>query len=198
MLRNPPAAGWSAASSTELNLTETRKPAKVKAIAKSKPAKSSAAPRKAAGPVKKTTKAKLASPKIAKAKAAPQLKTTKPAKAPRAKPARPPLLDLIVKVLDDAKAEDIVELNLIGKNPMTDYMIVASGRSQRHVAALAEQLAQKLKENGYGANIEGLGASDWVLVDALDAVVHLFRPEVRSFYNLEQMWADDAPVAQAS
>jgi ribosome-associated protein len=107
-------------------------------------------------------------------------------------------LDLIVKILDDGKAEDVVELNLIGKNPMTDYMVVASGRSQRHVAALAEQLQAKLKDEGYGANIEGLGACDWVLVDALDAVVHLFRPEVRSFYNLEQMWADEPAIARAS
>jgi ribosome-associated protein len=116
-------------------------------------------------------------------------KAPKPAKL--TKPARPALLDLIVKILDDGKAEDVVELSLIGKNPMTDYMVVASGRSQRHVAALAEQLQAKLKEEGYGANIEGLGACDWVLVDALDAVVHLFRPEVRSFYNLEQMWGEE-------
>jgi ribosome-associated protein len=106
-------------------------------------------------------------------------------------------MDLIVKTLDDAKAEDIVELSLIGKNPMTDYMVVASGRSNRHVQALAEQLAQKLKAEGYGANVEGLEAGDWVLVDALDAVVHLFRPEVRSFYDLERMWSDDASAQAA-
>jgi ribosome-associated protein len=99
--------------------------------------------------------------------------------------------------LDDAKAEDVVELNLIGKNPLADYMVVASGRSQRHVQALAEQLAQKLKSEGFGANVEGLGAGDWVLVDALDVVVHLFRPEVRSFYDLERMWSDE-PAAKAA
>lgn len=91
----------------------------------------------------------------------------------------------------------MVELSLIGKNPMTDYMVVANGRSQRHVQSTAELLAQKLRAAGYPANVEGLGAGDWVLVDALDVVVHLFRPEVRAFYNLEQMWLDD-PAAKAA
>lgn len=140
----------------------------------------------------------MTKPKIAP-KAAPK---PVPAKTPRKKavapkPQRPALLDLIFKTLDDAKAEDVVELNLIGKNPLADYMVVASGRSQRHVQALAEQLAQKLKSEGFGANVEGLGAGDWVLVDALDVVVHLFRPEVRSFYDLERMWSDE-PAAKAA
>lgn len=139
------------------------------------------------------TKPKLG-PKAAP-KPAPVKTTRKKAVAP--KPQRPALLDLIFKTLDDAKAEDVVELNLIGKNPLADYMVVASGRSQRHVQALAEQLAQKLKSEGFGANVEGLGVGDWVLVDALDVVVHLFRPEVRSFYDLERMWSDE-PAAKAA
>ncbi len=118
-------------------------------------------------------------------------------KAAAAKPQRPEILTFILKTLDDAKAEDIVELSLIGKNPMTDYMVVASGRSQRHVQSTADLLAKKLKEAGYPANVEGLGAGDWVLVDALDVVIHLFRPEVRSFYDIEQMWRDE-PAARVA
>lgn len=140
---------------------------------------------------KAVVKPAKAAPKATAPKAAPRKKTPSP------KPQRPELLKLIVKILDDAKAEDIVELSLIGKNPMTDYMVVASGRSQRHVQALAEQLSQKLKQEGFGANVEGLEAGDWVLVDALDVVVHLFRPEVRSFYDLERMWMDE-PAVQAA
>jgi ribosome-associated protein len=175
------------------NLTDKSPKAKASKKAavkpKAKPAAAKAAPR---------AKAVKAAPKAqAAAKPAPQKAATRK-KAPAPKPQRTELLALIHKILDDAKAEDIVELNLIGKNPMTDYMVVASGRSQRHVQALAEQLSQKLKQEGYGANIEGLGAGDWVLVDALDVVVHLFRPEVRSFYDLEQMWKDEPPVRAAS
>ena len=141
------------------------------------------------------TKARATAAKPAQKPPVAKIPSKKKAVAP--KPQRPAILDLIVKTLDDAKAEDIVELSLIGKNPMTDYMVVASGRSQRHVQALAEQLSQKLKSEGFGANVEGLGAGDWVLVDALDVVVHLFRPEVRTFYDLEQMWMDE-PAARAA
>jgi ribosome-associated protein len=166
--------------------------AKTKSAVKAKSAPKSKAPAKnavkAAG--KAPAKAMIKQPKVGKAPAVKASKT--------AKPARPELLNLIVKILDDGKAEDVVELNLIGRNPMTDYMVVASGRSQRHVAALAEQLQGKLKEEGFGSNIEGLSACDWVLVDALDVVVHLFRPEVRSFYDIEQMWANEPAIAQAS
>lgn len=136
-------------------------------------------------------------PKVKPAKAT----VTKPAprkKASAPKPQRPEILTFILKTLDDAKAEDVTELSLIGKNPMTDYMVVASGRSQRHVQSTAELLAQKLRAAGFPANVEGLGAGDWVLVDALDVVIHLFRPEVRAFYNLEQMWMDEPSVQAAS
>ncbi|KJV10078.1 ribosome-associated protein IOJAP [Elstera litoralis] len=89
--------------------------------------------------------------------------------------------------LDDGKAEGIVVIPLIGKTSIADYMIIASGRSNRQVAALTMNLAEKLKEAGAkGITIEGMPRADWVLVDAKDIIVHLFRPEVRSFYNLEK------------
>lgn len=103
-------------------------------------------------------------------------------------------LALVQECLDDAKAEDIVSIDLKGKTSMGDYMVIASGRSHRHVGAIADQLLRKLKESGYGrARIEGLDSCDWVLVDTGDIIVHLFRPEVREFYNLEKMWSADRP-----
>lgn len=111
------------------------------------------------------------------------------------------LRDLLVRTLDDGKAEEIATIDLAGKSSMADYMIVASGRSSRQVGALAEQLIDKLKSNGYRSpSIEGRGQGDWVLVDAGDVVVHLFRPEIRTLYNLEKMWgmaASDEPAKPA-
>lgn len=105
---------------------------------------------------------------------------------------RPDLLDLVLSSLDDDQASDIVALDLSGKAAFADAMVVASGRSQRHVGAVAEHLIRRLKEAGYGkARIEGMPACDWVLVDAGDIVVHIFRPEVRAFYNLEKLWSVD-------
>jgi ribosome-associated protein len=104
-------------------------------------------------------------------------------------PASASLLADIVRWLDDAKAEEIVEIPLEGKSSIGDYMVVASGRSDRHVGAIADQLAQKLKGAGYsGVRVEGKETCDWVLIDAGDIIVHVFRPEVREFYNLEKMW----------
>ena len=103
--------------------------------------------------------------------------------------------------LDDDKAQDIVLIDLKGKSPMADTMIVASGRSHRHVGALADHLLRTLKEHGQGkAKVEGLPHCDWVLIDAGDVIVHLFRPEVRSFYNIEKIWSVESGhrgVAQA-
>ncbi len=97
---------------------------------------------------------------------------------------------LILDSLDDDKAEDIVAIDLRGKSSVTDIMVVASGRSARHVSALADHLLRALKEAGRSsARIEGLQTCDWVLIDVGDIVIHLFRPEVRSFYNLEKMWS---------
>lgn len=106
------------------------------------------------------------------------------------------VLALVLQQLDDDQAQDVVTIALEGKSSIADHMIVASGRSTRQVAAIAQKLAEKVKQGGFGpVRLEGLPAADWVLLDAGDIVVHLFRPEVRSFYNLERMWAfGDAPV----
>jgi ribosome-associated protein len=99
---------------------------------------------------------------------------------------------LIERVLDDAKAEEVVTLGLAGKSTVADYMIIASGRSQRQVGALAERVVEALKEVGAPVlSLEGMLACDWVLVDAGDVIVHLFRPEVRALYALEKMWSVD-------
>ena len=110
-----------------------------------------------------------------------------------------PLHAMVLQSLDDDQAQDVVSIPLEGKSSIADYMVIASGRSTRQVAAMAQKLAERLKQAGHGpSRIEGLPAADWVLVDAGDVVVHLFRPEVRSFYNLERMWAfGDAPTGTA-
>ena len=110
------------------------------------------------------------------------------------------LLALVETSLDDDKAEDIVAIALEGKSSIADYMIIASGRSDRHVGAIANHLLEKVKNAGFGrSQVEGLRTCDWVLIDLGDVIVHLFRPEVRSFYNLEKMWSVDmeepAPMA---
>ena len=103
-----------------------------------------------------------------------------------------PMIDVVLESLDDAKAEQIVAVDITGKSSLSDHMVVASGRSQRHVGAVADQLIKALREAGYGKpRVEGLPHCDWVLVDAGDVIVHVFRPEVREFYNIEKMWAVD-------
>ncbi|WP_298336158.1 ribosome silencing factor [uncultured Erythrobacter sp.] len=100
------------------------------------------------------------------------------------------LYALVMQQLDDDQAQEIVSIPLEGKSSVADHMVVASGRSTRQVAAMAQKLAEKIKQAGFGpARVEGLPQADWVLIDAGDIVVHLFRPEVRSFYNLERMWS---------
>lgn len=102
------------------------------------------------------------------------------------------LLDLIINTLEDNKAVDITILDLIGKSSIADYMVVATGTSKRQVSALADYLSRQLKKGDFGApKIEGLEQSDWVLLDAGDIIVHIFKPEVRNFYNLEKMWSMD-------
>ncbi|MEZ5923698.1 MAG: ribosome silencing factor [Hyphomicrobiaceae bacterium] len=104
------------------------------------------------------------------------------------------LSGLVLELLENAKAEDIVSIDLIGKSSIADTMIIASGRSQRHVGAIADQLQKALKEKGYArVKVEGMPTCDWVLLDVGDVVVHVFRPEVRDFYNLEKMWSADRP-----
>jgi ribosome-associated protein len=98
-------------------------------------------------------------------------------------------LETVLASLDDSKAENIVSIDLQGKSSLGDHMVVASGRSHRHVAAVADHLLKALKDAGFGnARVEGLAAADWVLIDSGDIIVHIFRPEVREFYNLEKMW----------
>lgn len=119
------------------------------------------------------------------------IKTASSDASPKATP-QPPLLDLILACLEDAKAEDTLAIDVTGKSSLTDHMVVVSGRSNRHVSAIADQLVKALRENGYAKpRIEGLPSADWVLVDANDVIVHVFRPEVREFYNIEKMWAAD-------
>ena len=102
------------------------------------------------------------------------------------------ILELITSSLDDDKAENILTIPLRGKSAMADYMVVASGASSRQVAAMAEHIEFKLKQNKIAIlGLEGLRQADWVLIDANDVIVHLFRPEVREFYGLERMWADN-------
>ena len=104
------------------------------------------------------------------------------------------LQSLILKQLDDDQAQDVVVIDLRGKSPLADAMIVASGRSQRHVGAIADHISRSLKEAGLGkARVEGMPHADWVLIDAGDVILHLFRPEVRAFYQIEKIWSVDSP-----
>lgn len=98
------------------------------------------------------------------------------------------VLDIIVKTLDDGKAEDVVVIDLQGKTSIANQMVVASGTSQRHVASLAEKIQENLKAAGYKTTVEGEEKADWVLIDAFDVIAHIFKPEVREFYSLEKMW----------
>ena len=128
----------------------------------------------------------VAKPKIA---APPKVKAPKPQPSGEST-----MLKTILAQLEDAKAEEIVSINLDGKTAIADNMVVASGRSNRHVGAIADQLVDKLKASGHRhIRVEGMDTCDWVLVDAVDVIVHLFRPEVRSFYNLEKLWSEHSP-----
>lgn len=128
------------------------------------------------------------------------------AQATKAQPAMPPqasdqevaaLHALIMQSLDDDQAVDAISIPLAGKSSIADHMVIASGRSTRQVASMAQKLQEKIKaQTGRPVRVEGMSAADWVLLDAGDVIIHLFRPEVRSFYNLERMWGfGDAPAA---
>ncbi len=117
---------------------------------------------------------------------------------PRRRPAMPqPLLDLVLRTLEDGKAEDIVTIELAGKTTIADQMVVASGRSIRQVVALTEHLEEALARR-VRISVEGKAQGDWVLIDAGDVIIHLFRPEIRAYYNLEKMWGADFPDAEAA
>jgi ribosome-associated protein len=154
-------------------------------------------PVKKAKPAAKKTVAQ-AKPFVAekpKAVAKPRIAAPAKVKLPKPIPAVDlSLLKIVMTQLEDAKAEDIVSINLDGKTAIADNMVVASGRSNRHVGAIADQLVDKLKATGHRhIRVEGMDTCDWVLVDAVDVIVHLFRPEVRSFYNLEKLWSEHSP-----
>ena len=121
--------------------------------------------------------------------------TERPAEPAAEKSGRTPidveeLHNIILKSLDDDQAVDVVSIPLSGKSNIADHMVIASGRSTRQVASMATKVADRIKDSvGRAPRIEGLPAGDWVLIDAEDVIIHLFRPEVRTFYNLERMWA---------
>ena len=112
------------------------------------------------------------------------------------------LHELVLRSLDDDQAVEVVSIPLSGKSSIADHMVIASGRSTRQVASMAQKLSERIKQElGRNVRIEGLPVADWVLIDADDVIVHLFRPEVRTFYNLERMWAFEespAPVTAAN
>ena len=109
------------------------------------------------------------------------------------------LHDLVLRSLDDDQAVDVVTIPLTGKSQIADHMVIASGRSTRQVASMASKLTERIKHDlGRNVRIEGLPIADWVLIDAEDVIVHLFRPEVRTFYNLERMWAFEESNAAAA
>lgn len=183
-----------------------KKPASKKLIAKKSTIKKSqpkkavkkAAPRKAAPKVaaKKTAPRKAAVKKITPRKALAIKIAAKPVyhfEGPAA-----PQVKLILAVLDDAKAENTIAINIAGRSAMADAMVITTGRVNRHVNAIADQLLFKLKSSGIkNVRVEGKEAGDWCLVDTGDVIIHIFRPEVRSFYNLEKLWSADAPKENA-
>ena len=108
------------------------------------------------------------------------------------------LTGLILGRLDEDQAQDVITIDLKGLSPLADAIVIASGRSARHVSAIADHLLRALKDGGHGkAAVEGLPQADWVLIDAGDVIVHLFRPEVRAFYNIEKIWSVEPPLSAA-
>jgi ribosome-associated protein len=131
-------------------------------------------------------------------KAAKTARKTSTQAALKAQPDADKTLNMILSRLDDMKAEETVTIDLRGKSAFSDYMIVTSGRANRHVGAIAENVAKGLKETGVKSiHIEGLPNCDWVLIDSGDVIVHVFRPEVREFYNLERLWTQSPTVPTA-
>ena len=175
-------------------MIKTASPTGVRALKPKKaPAKKSAAKKAAKKPARKTvTKAPAKKKAVSKSKKkSPTKKLATKAVAYKAtRPAvQSDLLKRIITSLDDDKAENIVTIDLEGRSALCDAAVIASGRSSRHVAAMTDHLARRLKEGGYGTRpVSGAAAGDWVLVDAGDVIVHIFRPEVREYYDLESMW----------
>jgi ribosome-associated protein len=153
--------------------------------------------RKTTKPAKKPAAKKPAAKKPAAKKAVAKKAASAKKSAPK-KPRAPEtvLLSRILTSLDDDKAEQLAVIDMEGRSSLCDTIVIANGRSSRHVASIAEHLARRLKEAGYGTRpVDGLSQGDWVLVDAGDVIVHVFRPEVRAYYDLEGMWrVDEKPV----
>jgi ribosome-associated protein len=108
------------------------------------------------------------------------------------------IVRLVLARLDDMKAEHTLTIDMRDKSSVGDYIVVSSGRSQRHVGSVADRIVEDLHKAGVAARVEGVPNCDWVLIDASDVIVHVFRPEVRDFYNLEKMWTSDRPTQRAS
>lgn len=141
-----------------------------------------------------SSSSKSSTPKTVKSRAR---KTSTDALALKARPAADETLNLILSRLEDMKAEETVTIDLRGKSAFSDYMVVTTGRSNRHVGAVAENVAKGLKETGLkSVHVEGLPNCDWVLIDSGDVIVHVFRPEVREFYNLERLWTQNTATAK--
>ncbi len=189
----------SPAKKPALKKSATKKPAKKllvkKSVAKKSVAKKPAAKKHAKKLVAKKPAKKLAVKKPAPRKATIAMAPLKPVyhfEGPAAAQVK-----LILAALDDAKAENTLAINIAGRSAMADAMIITTGRVNRHVSAIADQLHSKLKTNGYkNIRMEGHETGDWCLVDTGDVIIHIFRPEVRSFYNLEKLWSADAPKEQ--
>ena len=153
--------------------------------------------------VSKAVAPKAVVPKAAGAKAAPKaskvaIKASALAAALKTRPDADDTLKLILSRLDDMKAEETVTIDLRGKSAFSDYMIVTTGRANRHVGAIAENVTKALKETGVKSiHVEGLPNCDWVLIDSGGVIVHVFRPEVREFYNLERLWTQGPTTATA-
>ena len=120
-------------------------------------------------------------------------RTSAPEPVSKRRPDAEETLHLVLARLDDMKAEDILTIDLRDKSSIGDYMVVSSGRSQRHVGSVADRVVEDLHKAGIAARIEGVPHCDWVLIDAGDVIVHLFRPEVRAFYNIEKIWSVEPP-----
>lgn len=190
--------------------TTTRKRAAAAAGSKPKAARTAKGAVKSKPAAKKapakTTPPKTVTTKVTKAAKATAKTAAKPKAAKKAAPKKvgipaevQKLHKLILKSLDDDKAEDIVSIDLTGKSSVADYLVIASGRSSRQVGAMAEHLVEKLGASlGRKLRAEGKAVGDWVLIDTGDIVVHLFRPEVRGFYNLEKMWGATIPEPAAA
>ncbi len=184
-----PKAGKASTRKTPAPKTSTTKTSDLKTSDLKVLATKAAKPKAAAkAPASKTLKAKALKPATTKPKIA-KKGSIAPA-AVEAQSEASKTLSLILARLDDMKAEETVTIDLRGKSAFSDYMVVTSGRSNRHVGAVAENLAKGLKETGIKKiHVEGLPNCDWVLIDSGDVIVHVFRPEVREFYNLERLWS---------